>query len=223
MAKATHRGHCQLCGSLQMLPSGRLSLHGYKVEHSYFSGICRGAKHLPFEQSFHLVIDEIKMATEALERVEKRIHGLENDIDDDTKMWVHTFVPSSGMTRSRHIWEPVTLTARPEQRDSSAHGGHYNVVKYSYVEHGGKETGDSRSGFHGVEAWDMPHATCEELRRATVLKYNRTYAKWYQHEATSLRRYIAWHKERMQNWTEKPLLPRDAKSKLEFVPTPAPY
>lgn len=211
MAAATHRGHCQLCGSLQMLPNGRLSLHGYKVDHGYFSGVCRGAKALPLEQSFHLVIDEIKMATEAAERLEAFIHELKTVCDADTKMWVRTYVPAKGNERSRYILEPVTLSARLEQRDSSAHGGHYNVVKYSYVEHGGKETGDSRSGFHGVESWDMPHATCEELRRATVLKYNAIYAASMEREVRQLTAYVNWQTERCADWSVKPLLPVDGK------------
>jgi hypothetical protein len=50
MRKSTHTGTCQVCGSQQALPAGRLSLHGYTVEHGFFNGTCPGANHLPLEQ-----------------------------------------------------------------------------------------------------------------------------------------------------------------------------
>ena len=49
MKQATHNGTCQICGSLQALPGGVLSKHGYTVEHGWFEGVCPGAKHAPLE------------------------------------------------------------------------------------------------------------------------------------------------------------------------------
>jgi hypothetical protein len=50
--KATHIGTCQICGSAQKLPSGRLAKHGYTVEYGWgFNGVCDGSGHLPFEVS----------------------------------------------------------------------------------------------------------------------------------------------------------------------------
>lgn len=52
MAKqATHRGECQMCGRMQKLPGGKLAKHGYTTRWGFFSGVCRGAGHLPYEQS----------------------------------------------------------------------------------------------------------------------------------------------------------------------------
>ncbi len=62
--KSTHKGHCQVCGGLQMLPGGTLSLHGYKVTYGFFSGICHGAKAKPFEQAHDLVDEAIVRAQE---------------------------------------------------------------------------------------------------------------------------------------------------------------
>ncbi len=53
--KATHTGICQLCGSRQMLPKGRLAAHGYTKELGFFNGTCRGSHGLPFEQSIDLI------------------------------------------------------------------------------------------------------------------------------------------------------------------------
>jgi hypothetical protein len=47
--KSTHSGTCQICGSLQALPSKVLSKHGYTVDHGYFNGVCCGERHQPLE------------------------------------------------------------------------------------------------------------------------------------------------------------------------------
>jgi len=47
--KSTHSGTCQICGSLQALPSDVLSKHGYTVDHGYFNGVCIGQGHQPLE------------------------------------------------------------------------------------------------------------------------------------------------------------------------------
>jgi len=50
--KATQIGTCQICGSTQKLPSGRLAKHGYTVEYGWgFNGVCNGSGRLPFEIS----------------------------------------------------------------------------------------------------------------------------------------------------------------------------
>jgi len=52
---ATHDGHCQVCGSRQRLPQGKLAKHGYTHAVGFFSGTCYGSEALPFEQDKSLV------------------------------------------------------------------------------------------------------------------------------------------------------------------------
>lgn len=61
--KATRTGICQWCNRRQMLPGGRLADHGYTIRHGYQQGVCRGAGHLPYEQSCALIVESIKWAT----------------------------------------------------------------------------------------------------------------------------------------------------------------
>lgn len=49
--KATHTGTCQVCGSTQKLPSGRLALHGYRVVWNQFTNGCPGQRFAPLENS----------------------------------------------------------------------------------------------------------------------------------------------------------------------------
>lgn len=65
--KATHYGTCQLCGSLQKLPSGVLAQHGYQIHWHEFTGICKGSGHLPFEQSKCIAEAQIVLSEEYLQ------------------------------------------------------------------------------------------------------------------------------------------------------------
>ena len=64
--KATHYGTCQLCGSLQKLPSGVLAIHGYQIAWNQFNGICHGTGHLPFEQSKDAAEAQLKRSEDYL-------------------------------------------------------------------------------------------------------------------------------------------------------------
>jgi len=64
--KATHYGTCQLCGSLQKLPTGVLAIHGYQVEWNQFNGVCHGTGHLPCEQSKDVAEAQIKRSEQYL-------------------------------------------------------------------------------------------------------------------------------------------------------------
>lgn len=81
MAKATHRGTCQVCGRVQAVnaKTGMLAKHGYTVEWGWFEGTCRGSDHLPFEKSCELVKESIVWAEERLVYLAKKI--------EETKEW----------------------------------------------------------------------------------------------------------------------------------------
>lgn len=62
--KSTHLGECQICGSQQCLPNGKLAKHGYNVEYGFFSGVCCGSGYLPFEQEKRI----LERVVESIER-----------------------------------------------------------------------------------------------------------------------------------------------------------
>ena len=84
--KATHKGHCQVCGAQQKLPNGVLSQHGYTVDWGFFNGVCQGAKHLPYEQSCDLVKESIEWAEAALASTIEE--AAEIRALDDSHVWV---------------------------------------------------------------------------------------------------------------------------------------
>lgn len=76
MAKSTHRGECQLCGRVQLLPSDRLSIHGYTVKWNMFLGNCKGSREKPYELSCDALKIAVVNTQESIERAEKAINDL---------------------------------------------------------------------------------------------------------------------------------------------------
>lgn len=60
--KGEHRGHCQVCGRIQVSrPNGNLAKHGYVVPNGYFKGTCQGSEHEPLQIS-RVITDAIILA-----------------------------------------------------------------------------------------------------------------------------------------------------------------
>ena len=68
--KATQIGTCQICGSAQKLPNGRLAKHGYTVEYGWgFNGVCNGSGRLPFEISKEYAEETLSCSKTRLENL----------------------------------------------------------------------------------------------------------------------------------------------------------
>lgn len=76
-AKATHFGECQICGSRQKLPNGKLAKHGYMVQ-SFFVGTCQGSGHDPYEKSTDRIQNAMQMAKERIWSLKKEIQEQED-------------------------------------------------------------------------------------------------------------------------------------------------
>jgi hypothetical protein len=222
MASATHRGHCQACGRLQMLPKGVLSIHGYKVTYGYFSGICAGTKALPFELSCELVKTFIVSAKAALVSVEATQAALRAPATEP-KAWQHVGHKDS---RGRYVyaWELVTIvqTFTP-YADGGSDGGPGGYLTYTFTDSYGKVHGDRGGSLYGVAAYELPGATHADRLLATCTKFNTSKATWLEHEAKSLRSYIKWQTARVASWKLAPLFPVTYSDKEGFKTEAAPY
>lgn len=211
--KATHTGLCQACGRRQLLPSGRLSLHGYTTGHGYFAGVCRGAKELPYEQSCALIETFIDEARAALSNVEQTQAILQQPASEP-KCWVRPYVRGHHRFRGGYAWMYVTL--RQEQK--YAHTDQW--VDYSFtMDYPATPGEESRLG-RTVRAGEADIlAVCTEQ--------NQKRADWLEHEAQSLRNYIVWQTQRVNEWVEKPLQPVSEQPQVvdikAFTPVSAPY
>lgn len=208
--KATHSGHCQACGSLQKLPSGKLSLHGYHVPYGFFSGICVGAKELPFEKSCGLVETFIASAKSQLANLVKTQAELRQPATSTT-CWVNPYMRGHFKPhpfRGGHVWMQAELRTEDKPwaglNDTRPIDEHITSIVFTNT-HGYVTKGEE---IVQLERY-AKKATLNLLDVAT--KQNGERADWLELEAKRLRRYIAWQSERVRTWTEQPLLPLKTK------------
>jgi hypothetical protein len=203
---AQFKGHCQWCGSLQKLPSNRLSLHGYSVTHGFFSGVCHGAKHDPIEVSCDLVKASILEAKRQIAQLQaEQAKWLAPVAEGEREMWASVYLPATWqIRRSRYEWRRVTLLATPV---TVGEGQTFHTYTYQ-TEVNGKTT------THRI----YEHANTPEQ---TVQTWNAKYAGALGREVTVLERYIAWQQARVDAWKPMPLLPVDAKAAKDAAFDPA--
>lgn len=99
--KATHFGTCQICGNRQKAPDGLLSLHGYTVEHGWFSGTCHGARELPFEQDRSVLGQVITDFQDYIVEKQKYLDDVINGAED-YKVMVRTRSNGFGARSKKH-------------------------------------------------------------------------------------------------------------------------
>lgn len=189
MTKATHIGSCQACGNVQKLPQGRLSLHGYDVRWHFFNGVCRGAKELPYEQSFDLIEKFIGDAQEHKVCLETEIFKLQQPAIEP-KGWVHEYRKGNHYVAGGYVWRQVEILQETKQFNDGT--GSYNVEHY--LDHEGKQHRIDR-GYH------LTVLQIADLMNADYIKL------WLTPKVAELARYIAWQQERIREWKLTELKP----------------
>lgn len=195
MAKAINDGTCQICGSRQRLPNGRLAKHGYTTRWGFFSGTCTGSEELPFEQSIGLILNAIERAkAEAAglrkSATEQRAKGSE----PESRRTMHSvYQPATWKDRqSRYYWQEVEVLS--EQR------GEFESL-YAMVEtrdQGGNKV-QKREEFR----------IYGDGKLAKIVKAGReNYASHLEAEAARYDQYVSWQEERIAGWQPAPLLER---------------
>lgn len=198
MSKATHKGTCQCCGSLQKLPGGKLSLHGYEVIR-IFRGTCMGSRHLPFEQSKDLIESAIAYALERRESISRNIGEAEAESRmasaGGRQCWYHVYHSelSSRTKGAVYLWHRVTLIDGAEGTESRP------FVKAYQIE--GQEP--ERIGGHS----DFPFFIREN---------NGYYVKEMREELKKVDKYVEWQRQRIKDWAPKELSPIDADQETEL-------
>jgi hypothetical protein len=176
--KATHFGTCQICGSEQKLPEGVLSLHGYTTRWGFFSGVCSGARHLPFEKSTDLILGAIAYQESAvipdLEAQAARLHA--GELREDGKTFKHhynrrTATSSWGLVEIKATDKPGLFEIDGDRFWASFHGTGLNTV--------------------------------DDLRR----HFGRNYADHLLGKCGQIRQWVKWQRERLANWQPTELKP----------------
>lgn len=204
MAKATHSGHCQVCGCSQKLPNGVMSKHGYTVEYGWFNGVCPGAGQLPYEQSCEMVKRSIVMATEHKDRLAKEADELlAGKLAEGTKAWKNVYI---GSRFCRYRWEEVTLIGERHEYEYDPRNLDERVADVPCVMQKRVYFTFSYVAFDG-----KTHKECVGTNADSVdarrLVMNADYARYLQGVVKSQEGYIATQQRRVNEWKLADLTP----------------
>lgn len=201
--KATHRGTCQACGRVQMLPADTLSLHGYTKQWGWFAGTCFGSRCLPLEISKDLIEVCIKRSEQAIKALQAERAGLIVIPTPETKAWKHIYVSAS--RGSRYEWKLGTITEQTQTY------GDTKVTSWIWT---GEQTAREvemkiKPLTDVIRSYDMMDVkgvvgVITQLNYKYVLSVVDAGIK--NHKS-----YIQWQRERIKDWSPKPLMPLIAK------------
>lgn len=186
--KATHSGTCQACGRGQKLPNGVLAIHGYTTRWGFFSGICPGSGHKPFELS----TDYIEFCIHSSAKEAAKLRGeaealLAEDPTGQTEFWFSEYVAATYALPSHYRWVRATAT--------------FDEHSISRVTTVPDHNGNSKTVF--ATRTDVRGRTIEDV----VLAQNIKRADAFEAVARKHDEYIVWQQERVANWTLGTLTP----------------
>lgn len=198
MAKqqATHIGECQICGHVQKLPNGFLSLHGYTKKWGFFSGTCNGSRYLPFEQSK----DRIQQAVDSVKKSIESAKQNAADILASDAFYIWIYVAATWQVRQSGYRE-VKLTEAEVSLDG-------RFIKFIDPKTGA-EAKEQRSSLSvqpdGNGGWRSPEIAdfAKESREKK--------ARQIQARIKEMQMYVEWQEKRMADWAPKELKPVAAK------------
>jgi hypothetical protein len=200
-SKSTHQGHCQVCGRPQMLPGGKLSKHGYTKRWGFFSGVCSGADHLPFEQDISLIEGMIKWSTKESASLVTRAEQLEQPATEAVGV-CHVYMSHRDAPqvirwgRSEYEWVQGAIVKK-----DMGHGLKW-AVQVDSGRFKGLEFGIGDPGFQ----WDAVNKCSIEITPLMVASHhNADYAKRsVRPKAEQLAKYADWQRKRIEGWVPHP-------------------
>lgn len=193
---AVNDGTCQVCGSRQKLPAGRIAKHGYTTQFGFFSGTCIGSDELPFEQSTDVIEEAIRNAEEKKDlfaHMQREV--LFNQKSD--RGWVKLYRAATVYTAGGYYWAECEFRATPFTAGEQT----FDVVEFLHPGEGNRK-----------EAWVSAHNKGIYAAENTVASYinatNLKYADFVGAQIAEIERYVAWQQKRVNEWKPQPLLPR---------------
>ena len=193
--KHTHRGTCQICGSVQAVnnKTGLLANHGYTTQWGFFSGTCKGSYNLPFEVSKGMIDEAVRNALENADLEDDKAAEL-RDRTGIEGFWTY-YVPAKYQygrkVPSKHITVPATFIYEQVTEDYKAIRAQYKMVGSDVV----ITTERGNTPLYGIN-------TIEEAAKYTCERKAKTHDK----QAAQLREYASWMKTRIRNWSPTNLI-----------------
>lgn len=201
-SKATHRGTCQICGSVQLLPGGFLAKHGYTVKWGFFSGVCPGSGRRPFEISTDAIADAIVGVKQGIKNTQAEIAAIEdlnNPVNDGTKVWKRIY--------AQHEYRWVKVSLHGFSIDRTSYSLPTSECSYTTLDpvHNYR-TGKTERLSGKIEAYDGAWKMQSQQEWARFL--NRKYAAELAQNVARRESWLKWQEERVASWAPAPLTPR---------------
>lgn len=209
--KATHKGQCQVCGKLQMLPDGKLSKHGYEVAGwGFFNGVCTGAAHLPFEQDISLIEGSIRWAQGVEQRFTEQRAALLADKKPATA-WVHEYVGS----RTRNAYMKGRTYEWREMKVSDLQLGEFGEITWAQIV---GTAAHNQNGRAKTTVYAEDSGRVKSINEA-MINLNKMYAATFEGRIKEVKQYIKWQQERIKGWKPHPekLVPIKPESRLPII------
>lgn len=193
--KATHQGHCQLCGHFQKLPGNVLSKHGYTKRWGFFSGVCGGAGYRPFEKStdrIQIAIDNVKRQIADQQEFKAKVEALTD------KIYVRVFIPATWENRKSHYKELILDVADLEYTK-------WGDFVFNYTDEKTKKVKQHKTD--GDMLIQLPNGEWGYEKTNSVKVINRRKIDSINHYIKQMEEYVAWQEERVAKWVEEDLTP----------------
>lgn len=203
MTKHTHKGTCQICGSIQAVNNGTglIAKHGYTKRWGFFSGTCRGSENLPLQVSCDMVQDSADAAMRFGTQLTDKAVQLNNQTG--VEGFYNVYVPATWTTKSKRVWLRVTFVEVDTQHDRKEvrmvpNSDDVNLFKlFDNRECNEMATSPAyRFGFYGVLKG------CEDYAKHTRTKR----AVSYVNEAKQYFEYYSHQIEVVKNWAPSELI-----------------
>lgn len=182
-----------------MLPGGLLSKHGYTRKWGFFSGVCAGSGHFPFETHTDRIAGAVAGVEQTIAEVNAEIAELENldsEVNGKPEAWHHTYKAYGG-----YVWERVPVG----NLDHKVYGDRTCYSAEITVASGRKpEPRQEQIQAHDA-AWNLP------TLRHWVHFLNCKYAKHLRQQNSARRDWVKWQQQRLADWSVKPLTLREGK------------
>jgi hypothetical protein len=200
--KATHYGHCQICGSRQLLPRTVLAKHGYTTRWGFFSGVCPGSGSLPFEQATNLIEDSIARAQREAFNLRASAITLRGTSTGSTT-WVTVYDAATWTDRSsRTRWVEVELTE--EVRTVTGYVGEaVTFSQFHYTVEARQTDGSLKAKAKTLDTYGAVKTLAE-----AVAFGNGKRADYLDGQAAQYDSYATWQRERIANWAPTALAAR---------------
>lgn len=194
---ATHAGTCQICGRVQKLPSGKLSLHGYQVQWNFFNGTCGGAKHLPFEKDkAQAVAHATLMAGIARQRRQHASDLRQNKSPE--KVWI-----DHPLKRQAFAYKTEYRSMCVDLFEEKTESGGVNIC---YIVKGKTDSLTGVTAPDEKAKLDPSRFGYSQTASDAACKVREWAASQLDYEAEGLERYVKWQRKRCGEWQLRPLL-----------------